>query len=105
MYLSEPTSYVTKFAKDLKGFKKIFLEPGETKTVAFEITPNELYYFRQQSNSYEIDPGPYTFRIGSSSDNIKFNYTLDLRPRPPKPDLQIANIMTVPRFPLSKEIK
>jgi len=100
MYLSETTSYVTKFAKDLKGFKKIFLEPGETKTVSFEITPNELYYFRQQSNSYEIDPGPYTFRIGTSSDNIKFNYTLDLRPRPPKPDLQIANIMTVPRFPL-----
>lgn len=100
LYLSETTSYVTKFAKDLKGFKKIFLEPGETKTVSFEITPNELYYFRQQSNSYEIDPGPYTFRIGSSSDNIKFNYTLDLRPRPPKPDLQVANIMTVPRFPL-----
>lgn len=100
LYLSETTSYVTKFAKDLKGFKKIYLEPGETKTVSFEITPNELYYFSQQSNSYEIDPGPYTFRIGSSSDNIIFNYALDLRPHPPKPDLQIANIMTVPRYPL-----
>jgi len=100
MYISEPIALPFKFTKDLKGFKKIFLEPGETKPVTFEITPSELYYFRQQSNSYEIDPGPYTFFVGSSSDNLKLSGTLDLRPRPPKPDLQVANIMTVPRFPL-----
>ena len=99
MYVSESVSFVTKNVKDLKGFQKIYLEPGETKTVTFNITPNELYYFRPQTNSYEIDPGPYTFRVGGSSDNLPLGGTLDIRPRPPKPDLQIANIYSVPRYP------
>jgi len=100
LYLSEPVSFTPKFAKDLKGFKKIFLEPGETKTVEFTIGPNELYIYSQQSRSYEIDPGPYQVRIGGSSDNLSISKTIDIRPHPPKPDLQIANIMIVPRYPL-----
>ncbi len=100
LYLSEPTAFVTKFAKDLKGFKKIYLEPGQTKTVEFTIGPNELYIYSDQSRSYEIDPGTYQIKIGGSSNNISLSKSLDIRPHPPKPDLQIANIMTVPRFPL-----
>ncbi len=100
LYLSEPVSNTTRFAKDLKGFKKVFLEPGETKTVEFTIGPNELYIYSQQSRSYEIDPGPYQVRIGGSSDNLSISKTIDIRPHPPLPDLQIANIMTVPRYPL-----
>jgi beta-glucosidase len=99
-YISGSTGFISRNKKDLKGFQKIYLEPGQTKTVKFDITPNELYYFRQQSNSYEIDPGPYTFYVGNSSDNLVFNGKFDIRNRPPKPDLQIANIYTVPRYPL-----
>ncbi len=100
LYLSEPTSYTPKFAKDLRGFKKVYLEPGETKTVEFTIGPNELYVYSEKSRSYEIDPGTYQIRIGGSSDNLSISKSIDIRPHPPKPDLQIANIMTVPRFPL-----
>lgn len=100
LYLSEPTSYTPKFAKDLRGFKKVYLEPGETKTVQFTIGPNELYVYSEQSRSYEIDPGTYQIRIGGSSDNLSISKSIDIRPQTPKPDLQIANIMTVPRFPL-----
>ncbi|MCL4548571.1 MAG: discoidin domain-containing protein, partial [Bacteroidetes bacterium] len=47
------------------------------------------------------DPAPYIFSVGSSSDSIKFSGTLDLRPPNNRlPDLQIANVMTVPRFPV-----
>jgi hypothetical protein len=100
LYLSEPTSYTPKFAKDLRGFKKVYLEPGETKTVEFTIGPNELYVYSERTKSYEIDPGTYQIRIGGSSDNLIISKSIDIRPHPPKPDLQIANIMTVPRFPL-----
>ena len=100
LYIFASSGFVAKNVKDLKGFQKIYLEPGETKTVTFDITPTELYYFRAQNNGYEIDPGPYVFKIGSSSDNLMFGATLDIRPRPPKPDLQIANIYSVPRYPL-----
>ncbi|MCX6168488.1 MAG: glycoside hydrolase family 3 C-terminal domain-containing protein [Ignavibacteriales bacterium] len=100
LYLSEPVSFVTKFVKDLKGFKKIFLEPGETKTVEFTLGPNEFYIYSEKSRSYEIDPGTYYMKVGGSSDNLSLSKSLDIRPHPPKPDLQVANIMTVPRFPL-----
>lgn len=103
LYVSEPVGFVTKFPKDLKGFQKVFLNPGETKTVSITVTPSDLYYCRQSGNrfSYEIDPAPYYFKIGSSSDSIKFTGTLDMRPpNNRKPDLQIANILTVPRYPV-----
>ncbi len=100
LYLAEPVSFTPKFVKDLRGFKKIYLEPGETKTVEFILGPNEFYHYSEQSRSYEIDPGTYHVRIGGSSDNLSLSKSFDIRPHPPKPDLQIANIMTVPRFPL-----
>ncbi|OGU63542.1 MAG: hypothetical protein A2499_13430 [Stygiobacter sp. RIFOXYC12_FULL_38_8] len=99
-YVGGSTGFITRNKKDLKGFQKIYLEPGQTKTVTFNVTPNELYYFRQQSNSYEIDPGPYTFYVGNSSDNLVFIGKFDIINRPPLPDLQIANVYTVPRYPL-----
>ncbi|KAF0150824.1 MAG: beta-glucosidase-like glycosyl hydrolase [Ignavibacteria bacterium] len=102
-YISGSTGFITRNKKDLKGFQKIYLEPLQTKTVTFTVTPNELYYFRLQSNSYEIDPGPYTFYIGNSSENLVFTGKFDIINRPPKPDLQIANIYTVPRYPLEGE--
>ena len=99
-YIGGSTGFITRNKKDLKGFQKVYLEPGQTKTITFNVTPNELYYFRQQSNSYEIDPGPYTFYVGNSSDNLVFTGKFDIINRPPLPDLQIANIYTVPRYPL-----
>lgn len=102
-YIGGSTGFITRNKKDLKGFQKVYLEPGQTKTLTFSVTPNELYYFRQQNSSYEIDPGPYTFYIGSSADNLLFTGKFDIINRPPKPDLQIANIYTVPRYPLEGE--
>ncbi|MCX7874580.1 MAG: glycoside hydrolase family 3 C-terminal domain-containing protein [Melioribacteraceae bacterium] len=103
LYITKSKGVVEHNPKDLKGFEKIYLEPGQSKKVTFNITPDLLYYFRQQSNSYEFEPGPHVFKVGNSSLNLTFSHTLDIRPRPPKPDLQIANVYTVPRYPLQGE--
>ena len=100
LYIGASTGFVSRNVKDLKGFKKVYLEPGETKKVTFEIGPNELYYYSPQKQSHELDPGTYTFFVGNSSNNLIYNKKLDLRPHPPLPDLQVANIYTVPRYPL-----
>ncbi|MFZ2322518.1 MAG: glycoside hydrolase family 3 C-terminal domain-containing protein [Ignavibacteriaceae bacterium] len=103
IYVSENGGIVEHNVKDLKDFKKIFLEPSQTKTVTFNITPDKLYYFSEQDNSYKIDPGTYTFYVGNSSDSLKFSHSLEIINSSPKPDLQIANIYTVPRYPLEGE--
>jgi beta-glucosidase len=100
LYTSIDGGLVEHNVKDLKDFKKVFLNIGETKTVNFKITPDKLYYFSEQSNSYDIDPGNYTFYVGNSSDSILFNQTIQIQKGESKPDLQIANIYTVPRYPL-----
>lgn len=103
LYLTENPSYITKPKKELKGFKRAFLDVNETKTVTFQITPNELYHFSQSSNSYEIDPGLYSAQIGGSSDNLPVKINFEIRAQVPTPDLQIGNVYIVPPYPLPEQ--
>ncbi|GAB6281975.1 MAG: hypothetical protein STSR0008_07190 [Ignavibacterium sp.] len=89
--------------KELKGFKKVELEPNETKTVTFQITPNELYRYNESTNQYEVKPGIYNIRVGNSSDSLPLIDTFELTPSEPKPDLQIASLKLVPPFPLKDD--
>ncbi len=86
--------------KQLRGFQRITLQPGETKTVTFTLTNDDLYYFDQTSNSYKVDPGSYTIRVGGSSDNLADSANVTVSPAPLKPDLIITNIKYFPRFPV-----
>ncbi|MCK9211070.1 MAG: discoidin domain-containing protein, partial [Ignavibacteriaceae bacterium] len=84
-------------------FKRIPLEVGETKTVTFQISPNELYYYDEAAQSYTVAPGLYAMQVGPSSDNLPMQGTFELTTATPTPDLQIANIRTVPAYPLKGE--
>ena len=56
--------------KKLVGFKKVDLEPGETKSVSLEIPYSTLAYYDESSACEHITPGKYTFHIGNSSADI-----------------------------------
>jgi beta-glucosidase len=66
MYIRDVVSSATRPVKELKGFQKVALRPGEKKTVAFEITP-ELLAFYNVNMKYEVEPGDFTIMIGNSS--------------------------------------
>lgn len=66
MYIRDVVSSVTRPVKELKGFQKITLRPGETKTVAFEITP-DLLSFYDINMKYVVEPGDFEIMIGNSS--------------------------------------
>jgi len=57
---------VTRPIKELKGFKKISLEPGQTQTVALDITP-ELLAFYDVNMKYVVEPGDFDILVGNSS--------------------------------------
>ncbi len=99
LYLSFTAPGVELPIKQLKGFKRITLNSGETKTVTFQLSPNELYYFNESTDSYTVAAGTYTVKVGGSSDNLPLSGTFQINSAEPKPDLKIANIMTVPRYP------
>jgi beta-glucosidase len=54
----------------LKGFKKIYLEPGETTTVTFNITPDTLSFYNKEMQ-WIIEPGDFTIMVGTASDKLQ----------------------------------
>jgi beta-glucosidase len=66
LYIRDCVSSVTRPVKELKGFQKISLEAGETKTVALEITPESLAFWDVRMK-YVVEPGEFEIMVGSSS--------------------------------------
>jgi beta-glucosidase len=66
MYIRDRISSVTRPVKELKGFRKISLQPGQTQTVALDITPESLAFY-DVNMSYVVEPGEFEIMIGSSS--------------------------------------
>lgn len=66
MYIRDKVSSVTRPVKELKGFGRITLAPGETATVMFEITPENLAFWNIDMK-YVVEPGEFEIMIGNSS--------------------------------------
>lgn len=79
MYIRDLFSSVTRPIKELKGFKKIWLKPGESQTVALDITP-ELLAFYDINMKFVVEPGDFAIMVGNSScdnDLQKLNLTVE----------------------------
>ncbi len=66
MYIRDRVSSVTRPVKELKGFQRLTLAPGETKTVALDITPEHLAFYDVEMN-YVVEPGEFEIMVGNSS--------------------------------------
>jgi beta-glucosidase len=66
LYIRDLVSSVTRPVKELKGFQKVWLQPGEARTVAFEITPASLAFY-DVNMKYLVEPGEFELMVGSSS--------------------------------------
>jgi beta-glucosidase len=66
MYIRDKVSSVTRPVKELKGFKRITLAPGQTETVDLEITPEHLSFYNIDMK-YGVEPGEFEIMIGNSS--------------------------------------
>src|SRR5215213_588178 len=77
LYIRDDYSTITRPVKELKGFRKVWLEPGQSETVTFTITP-ELLSFYDTDMKWTIEPGDFTIMIGTASDktqDVKFKVT------------------------------
>ncbi len=68
LYIADPVASVTRSVKDLKGFKKIFLQPGEKKEVRFTVTTAALKFYNSDLK-YDWEPGTFIVQVGTSSAN------------------------------------
>ena len=65
LYIRDVVSSVTRPVKELKGFERVHLAPGEVKTVSFSITPDQLSFFNAEMKRV-VEPGEFKIMIGGS---------------------------------------
>lgn len=71
LYIGDDKASVLRPVKELKGFEKVSLNPGETKTVTFTVTPDDLKYYDDKAHEWVAESGGFTAYIGSSSTDIR----------------------------------
>ena len=71
LYISDLKSSVPRPVKELKGFRKVSLKPGETKDVTFQITADALKYFDAYRHDWVSEPGDFEALIGASAGDIR----------------------------------
>ncbi len=70
LYVSDPVCTVLRPAKELKAFKKVFLQPGETKTVELNVKVADLAFYDEKIKGWNVEAGDFILQLGNSSDNI-----------------------------------
>ena len=79
LYIADPVAGIDRPAKELKGFEKISLKPGESKTVSFEIDAADLSYYSIEENGWKAESGEFQALIGPSSEDIRTTASFELK--------------------------
>ncbi|MGE5499085.1 MAG: fibronectin type III-like domain-contianing protein, partial [Syntrophothermus sp.] len=78
LYINDETSSVTTYVKNLRGFSRITLEPGEKRTVSFTLKPEDLWLLNRE-NKWIVEPGFFNVMIGSSSEDIRLKGKFEIK--------------------------
>ena len=78
LYISDLKSGLPRPEKELKGFRKVELAPGETRTVTFTISKDDLSFFDAEKHRWVAEPGRFKALIGSASDDIRTEVAFEL---------------------------
>jgi beta-glucosidase len=78
VYVSQSNASLPRPAKELKGFQKIFLQPGESKTVTINLDESSFQYFNDVLNKWVFEKDSFTIFVGSSSRDTRLNGKINL---------------------------
>ena len=76
LYVQPVKPAVDRPKKELKGFTKVYLKPGESKTVSIPIDARSLAYYVDKTASWDVDAGKFKILVGADSQNLPLNHTL-----------------------------
>jgi beta-glucosidase len=78
LYVSDPSAKATRPERELKGFAKVRLAPGETKHVTLDLDARAFSYWDESARKWTIDPGKFVIHVGDSSENTPLSADLTL---------------------------
>jgi beta-glucosidase len=76
LYVSHPGSKIARAIKDLRGFRRVTLQPGETRTVRFSLPASSLAYWNEQTHGWIVETEPVRLQVGASSADIRLEHTI-----------------------------
>ena len=79
LYIGDTEASVARPAKELKGFEKVWLEPGQSRKVSFRIGREALSFFDADAHKWVAEPGEFHAYLGNSSDNIAADLAFNLK--------------------------
>jgi beta-glucosidase len=79
LYIRDRVASITRPVKELKGFEKVYLLPGEQKTVSFSINKQLLQFYNESMDDWITEPGEFDIMIGSSSEDIRLRQKIVLK--------------------------
>ena len=79
LYVTHLGSKVERPLKELKGFQRVTLKPGETKTVQIPLNASDLAYWNEKSGVFEVESEPVKVMVGDSSADTKLDTTLQIK--------------------------
>ena len=66
--------------RDLKGFQRVHLDPGQTRTVSFALTSQDLAYYDVGRTAWVLEPTEYVLSVGASSRDLPLSATVSVDP-------------------------
>ncbi len=78
LYVAKPGAEVLRPAQELKGFAKVQLQPGESKTVTIPLDDKAFRYWNTKTDSWEVEGGSYELRVGASSADIRLTAVVEV---------------------------
>lgn len=76
LYVAHPNSEVERPRKELKGFARVSLAPGETQTVQLSLKASDLAYWNAEEDRWVVEAAPVQLQVGASSEDIRLRQTL-----------------------------
>lgn len=78
LYVSMPKSGIYRAKKELKGFAKVFLQPGEEREIAIEIDDKAFRYYNTKTCRFEVEQGNYVLQVGASCQDIRLSINTEI---------------------------
>jgi beta-glucosidase len=78
LYVHDGHAKIERPPQELKGFQKVYLQPGESKEVEFTVNQSALSYYSEQRHDWVAEPGAFELSVGASSRDIRLTRKLEL---------------------------
>ena len=79
VYVSDPSATVDRPERELKGFEKVYISPGQTRHVSIDLDARAFSYWSEAAHNWKIDPGKFVIRVGDSSESTPLSADVTLK--------------------------